>query len=133
MHHDTQDIPFIILRTLLPPRQLPEPGALRTETALRHMEMSTLTRLPSEMSLSLIKVRYLHNYATCSNIFTALELATSLSASFLTDGGNDGLLGLAWPKLNTVTPHQVATPMENMINMNLLELVREDASFLALA
>jgi len=52
----------------------------------------------------------------------ALELATSLSASFLTDGGNDGLLGLAWPKINTVKPHPVATPMKNMINMNLLEL-----------
>jgi hypothetical protein len=97
------------------------------------MEMSTLTRLPLEISLSLIKVRYLHNYATYSNVFTALELATSLSASFLTDGGNDGLLGLAWPKLNTVKPHPVATPVKNMIDQNLIELVREDTSFLDLA
>lgn len=52
-----------------------------------------------------------------------MELATSLSSSFLTNGGNDGLLGLAWPKLNTVKPHPVATPVENMIKENLLALV----------
>jgi len=74
----------------------------------------------------------LHNYANCSNISIAIELATSISDSFLTDGGNDGLLGLAWPKLNTVKPHPVATPVENLINLHLLELVREDASFLDL-
>jgi hypothetical protein len=27
-----------------------------------------------------------------------IELAKKLSSSFLTDGGNDGLLGLAWPE-----------------------------------
>jgi len=50
----------------------------------------------------------------------AVELAKTLSSSFLTDGGNDGLLGLAWPSINTVTPAPVATPVENMIKENLI-------------
>ncbi|TFK94926.1 acid protease [Polyporus arcularius HHB13444] len=50
----------------------------------------------------------------------AVELAEKLSSSFLTDGGNDGLLGLAWPQINTVTPKPVATPVENMINKKLI-------------
>jgi hypothetical protein len=39
----------------------------------------------------------------------AVELAEKLSSSFLQDGGNDGLLGLAWPSINTVSPHQVSS------------------------
>jgi hypothetical protein len=50
----------------------------------------------------------------------AVELAEKLSSSFLQDGGSDGLLGLAWPSINTVTPNPVATPVENMINENLI-------------
>jgi len=46
-----------------------------------------------------------------------------LSSSFLQDGGNDGLLGLAWPQINTVTPNSVATPVENMISKNLINPV----------
>ena len=46
----------------------------------------------------------------------AVELAETLSSAFQRDGGSDGLLGLAWPILNTVTPQQQATPVENMIN-----------------
>ena len=44
----------------------------------------------------------------------AIELAKSLSTEFQQDT-SDGLLGLAWGSINTVTPHSVATPVENMI------------------
>ncbi|KAL6305901.1 acid protease [Sparassis latifolia] len=50
----------------------------------------------------------------------AVELASKLSSSFLQDGGNDGLLGLAWPAINTVQPQSVATPVENMISQKLI-------------
>ena len=53
----------------------------------------------------------------------AIELAERLSSSFLQDGGNDGLLGLAWPAINTVHPRPVATPVENMINKKLIDPV----------
>ncbi|KAI0638655.1 acid protease [Trametes polyzona] len=51
----------------------------------------------------------------------AIELAEKLSSSFLQDGGNDGLLGLAWPQINTVQPDPVATPVENMITKKLID------------
>jgi hypothetical protein len=51
----------------------------------------------------------------------AVEAAKKLSSSFLTDGGNDGLLGLAWPEINTVHPRPVATPMKNMIEKKLID------------
>ncbi|KAL4245733.1 peptidase A1 family protein [Abortiporus biennis] len=51
----------------------------------------------------------------------AVELASKLSSSFLSDGGNDGLLGLAWPSINTVVPESVKTPVENMIDGGLIE------------
>lgn len=44
----------------------------------------------------------------------AVELANKLSAQF-TQGAGDGLLGLAWGSINTVTPTPVKTPVENMI------------------
>ncbi|TID22918.1 putative aspartic endopeptidase protein [Venturia nashicola] len=44
----------------------------------------------------------------------AIELADTASDSF-TSGVGDGLLGLAMPRINTVTPKAVATPVENMI------------------
>jgi len=44
----------------------------------------------------------------------AVELASKLSAQFVQDSG-DGLLGLAFGSINTVQPHPVATPVENMI------------------
>jgi hypothetical protein len=50
----------------------------------------------------------------------AVELAKHLSSSFLSDGGNDGLLGLAWPAINTVSPRPVPTPVANMISKKLL-------------
>jgi hypothetical protein len=37
-----------------------------------------------------------------------------MSAQFV-QGAGDGLLGLAWGNINTVTPKQVQTPVENMI------------------
>jgi Eukaryotic aspartyl protease len=45
----------------------------------------------------------------------AIELASQLSQQFTQDS-SDGLLGLAWPTINTVTPTPVATPVENMIS-----------------
>ena len=44
----------------------------------------------------------------------AIELAKQLSAQFAS-GPGDGLLGLAFGKINTVTPGPVKTPVENMI------------------
>lgn len=43
----------------------------------------------------------------------AIELANKMSAQFI-QGTGDGLLGLAWANINTVTPKPVATPVENM-------------------
>ncbi|KAH9939962.1 acid protease [Amylocystis lapponica] len=50
----------------------------------------------------------------------AIEVAQKLSSAFLKDGGNDGLLGLAWPSINTVKPHPVATPVGTMISKRLI-------------
>ena len=44
----------------------------------------------------------------------AVELAQQLSSEFQS-GAGDGLLGLAWGNVNTVKPHAVQTPVENMI------------------
>ena len=51
----------------------------------------------------------------------AVECARQLSDSFLQDGGNDGLLGLAWPSINTVSPYPVKTPVQNMIDQGLID------------
>lgn len=45
----------------------------------------------------------------------SVELAQTISASF-TDTAGDGLLGLAFGCINTVKPHPVHTPVENMIS-----------------
>jgi len=45
----------------------------------------------------------------------AVELAKQMSAQFVS-GAGDGLLGLAFGTINTVTPKPVATPVENMIS-----------------
>jgi len=44
----------------------------------------------------------------------AVELAKTMSTQFV-QGAGDGLLGLAWGSINTVTPTPVQTPVENMI------------------
>lgn len=44
----------------------------------------------------------------------AVELANHMSDQFV-QGAGDGLLGLAWGSINTVTPKPVQTPVENMI------------------
>ncbi|OBT86732.1 hypothetical protein VE02_06255 [Pseudogymnoascus sp. 03VT05] len=44
----------------------------------------------------------------------AVQLANRMSSEFVRVTG-DGLLGLAWGHINTVTPKQVATPAANMI------------------
>ncbi|KAI9655240.1 MAG: hypothetical protein M1831_004950 [Alyxoria varia] len=47
----------------------------------------------------------------------AIELADELSQQFEESAG-DGLLGLAYGKINTVKPEPVATPVENMIKQS---------------
>jgi hypothetical protein len=47
----------------------------------------------------------------------AVELASKLSTQFV-EGAGDGLLGLAWGNINTVTPTPVQTPVENMITQS---------------
>lgn len=44
----------------------------------------------------------------------AVELANNISSQFQQDTA-DGLLGLAWGSINTVTPTPVKTPVDNMI------------------
>jgi len=45
----------------------------------------------------------------------AIELATAVSGSFVTDTANNGLLGLAFSKLNTVKPQQQKTFFDNVM------------------
>ncbi|KAL6709639.1 hypothetical protein ACN47E_001067 [Coniothyrium glycines] len=45
----------------------------------------------------------------------AVELAKQLSQSFV-QGNGSGLLGLAFSSINTVSPHQQRTPVDNMIS-----------------
>lgn len=47
----------------------------------------------------------------------AVELANNLSTEFQS-GAGDGLLGLAWSSINTVSPHSVQTVVSNMILQN---------------
>ncbi|RFU30962.1 hypothetical protein B7463_g5370, partial [Scytalidium lignicola] len=47
----------------------------------------------------------------------AVELAKQMSDQFI-QGAGDGLLGLAWGSINTVTPTPVQTPVENMITQD---------------
>ncbi|KAJ7796578.1 acid protease [Mycena olivaceomarginata] len=50
----------------------------------------------------------------------AVELAQKMSAQFSSGEGSDGLLGLAWPAINTVSPKPVKTPVQNMIEQGLI-------------
>ncbi|KAJ7090865.1 acid protease, partial [Mycena belliarum] len=50
----------------------------------------------------------------------AVELAQKMSAQFASGEGSDGLLGLAWPAINTVSPKPVKTPVQNMIDQKLI-------------
>jgi hypothetical protein len=47
----------------------------------------------------------------------AIELASKLSSQFA-KSADDGLLGLAFGKINTVKPKGVATPIENMVRID---------------
>lgn len=49
----------------------------------------------------------------------AVELSENLSRQFQ-QGTGDGLLGLAWPSINTVKPEKAPTPVANMITENLI-------------
>ena len=46
-----------------------------------------------------------------------IELANQLSAQFAS-GAGDGLLGLAWDTINTVTPTPAKTPVDNLISQS---------------
>ena len=48
-----------------------------------------------------------------------IELAKTLSSEFAS-GAGDGLLGLAWPSINTVTPSPAKPPVQNAISQKLL-------------
>ncbi|KAF8318941.1 aspartic peptidase domain-containing protein [Cantharellus anzutake] len=50
----------------------------------------------------------------------AVELASKLSPSFLNENASDGLLGLAFPSINTVSPTSQKTPVQNMIEQGLI-------------
>lgn len=50
----------------------------------------------------------------------AVELAEKLSSQFAQSEGSDGLLGLAWPTLNTVQPQPQKTPVGNMIDQGII-------------
>jgi len=58
----------------------------------------------------------------------AIELAKQMSEQFV-EGPGDGLLGLAWGSINTVTPTQVQTPVENMITQD--DIPKSDELFTA--
>lgn len=49
----------------------------------------------------------------------AVQVANVASKAFLADK-SDGILGLAWPSINTAEPELVSTPMVNMIRQGLL-------------
>ncbi|KAF8322271.1 acid protease [Clavulina sp. PMI_390] len=51
----------------------------------------------------------------------AVEAATYLDATFSGEHGSDGLLGLAFPQLNTVKPQRQKTPMEHLIEQQLVQ------------
>jgi Eukaryotic aspartyl protease len=48
----------------------------------------------------------------------AVECAKKVSSTFATRSG-DGLLGLAFDVINTVKPHAVPTPVQNLRNEGL--------------
>lgn len=50
----------------------------------------------------------------------SIELASFLSKELLTQGGTDGILGLAFPSKNEVKPDRQRTPMLNLMNNNTL-------------
>ncbi|KAJ7121952.1 acid protease [Mycena crocata] len=50
----------------------------------------------------------------------AVELAERMSRQFSSGEGSDGLLGLAWPAINTVSPKPVKTPVQNMIDQKII-------------
>jgi len=50
----------------------------------------------------------------------SVQVATALSDAFTSEDGSDGLLGLAFPNMNTVQPTQQVSPMANLIAEDLL-------------
>lgn len=51
----------------------------------------------------------------------AIERSTYVSKDFFTSSMASGLLGLAFPSINTVKPNPVVTPMENMMRQGLVQ------------
>ncbi|KAF7376729.1 Acid protease [Mycena sanguinolenta] len=80
-------------------------GKFLMETVAPHPGMSTLTLSPS---------------AACPYPNKPSSLREKMSAQFSSGEGSDGLLGLAWPSINTVSPQPVKTPVENMIGQKLI-------------
>ncbi|KAF8314874.1 aspartic peptidase domain-containing protein [Cantharellus anzutake] len=50
----------------------------------------------------------------------AIEAADRLSPTFLSENGSDGLLGLAFPILNTIKPHPQKTPVQHLIEQKII-------------
>ncbi|KIJ53291.1 hypothetical protein M422DRAFT_25704 [Sphaerobolus stellatus SS14] len=105
---------------------------LRSSLAGHNIYKPTASSTAKAVSGATWNISYGDGSSASGNVFTdtvkigtlsipnqAVELAEKLSSSFLQEGGSDGLLGLAWPSINTVQPTAVATPVENIINQNL--------------
>lgn len=56
----------------------------------------------------------------------AVELATAVSTSFVSDTASNGLVGLAYSKLNTVTPNQQKTFFDNAMSTLALPVFTAD-------
>ncbi|CDO77213.1 hypothetical protein BN946_scf184747.g26 [Trametes cinnabarina] len=108
--------------------ELARASTLKGHTVYNPSKSHTAKKAPGTWSIS-----YEDGSSASGNVYTdnvtvaditiknqAVELAEKLSASFLQDNGKDGLLGLAWPQINTVQPEPVATPVENMIKQKLI-------------
>ncbi|KAF9507356.1 hypothetical protein BS47DRAFT_1422053 [Hydnum rufescens UP504] len=51
----------------------------------------------------------------------AVEVATQLSSTFLGEHSSDGLLGLAFPTINTITPTKQKTPVQELVERNIIK------------
>jgi hypothetical protein len=115
MRPSTLVTPFIIPPTLPLPKRLRERGQFRMEmvrfltTARSHPltillvgssasgDVYTDTITLADIAIPGQGIVLFHCLAAETKLQSAIELAKKLSSSFLSDGGSDGLLGLAWP------------------------------------
>ena len=61
----------------------------------------------------------------------AVEAATSISSEFVSDTDNDGLVGLAFSTLNTVTPNQKTTFFDTVKSSLASKLFAADLKYKA--